>query len=816
MSQLAYSLTPRLASSLRVKENLDFMTEWKVVADGCTSIFNTKPTVEQKMDLYDKVYRLASNPCRHVPTLVRGKESEKVQSKDTVAQQALVLYYLLRELFKDHIEKKVKPQLDAANILSSYVTQWRLFHSSLGCIRQIFLYLQSHWHTLNLQSSNGTATNNNSNQFNAWFLGMQLWNDIVLAPHREQLVGQAMVIVKEDREKNDGVKSNNNTISADSVQHSHLQLLKEVLESFVRIATTSTKPLYTYQEVFELNFLSWTESHYRSVADQLLLSMMPMKMYLETVMNMLNTEMKRGERYLDRSTLPLLRRSVLSVMVDCRLDNLLPHVDGWIQNQQPNSLQLLYLLTNQSEESLQQFAHCFEKIVVTRGGAAMALVAAGNTDIQRDPSPYILAIINTNKAFDNIVSEQFEGNAHLKKALDEGCRRYLNSNALSPISSGKSAQHLARFCNLLLRPNRELQQGDNNVTLTNSVLSIFKHLEDPDVFQAAYASFLSQRLIYGQCNVDAETDMIAKLRCSSTFEFTYKWSRMLADASTIAADLRTQFDMSCATSAPFALPFEFYPLVLTSGSWPSSMSSAEKGVPPPLVPVLDRFVSFYKTCCENRRLRWAPGLSHGVVTSGSFFANNKQYDFHLTQTQLMLIHLLNSIPQPDSIVQFSDLLRCCEAVTEDDINSVQRAISPFVRFHIVTLTAPESVPLPQQGLRINYSFSYSQRKVNLIAAAQPSVQVGATQPESCPAKELVAAPPNVCIERRLTIQSAIVRIMKAKRQAGYQELVQEVCQLLKNRFVPTPQDIKSNLELLIEKEYVERSTENPTQFSYLV
>jgi cullin 1 len=72
-------------------------------------------------------------------------------------------------------------------------------------------------------------------------------------------------------------------------------------------------------------------------------------------------------------------------------------------------------------------------------------------------------------------------------------------------------------------------------------MTIFKFLEDKDVFQKFYTKSLAKRLINGMsASDDVEASMISKLKEACGYEYTKKLQRMFTDMS-ISKDLNSGF-----------------------------------------------------------------------------------------------------------------------------------------------------------------------------------------------------------------------------------------------------------------------------------
>ncbi|PIO72938.1 hypothetical protein TELCIR_05107 [Teladorsagia circumcincta] len=70
-------------------------------------------------------------------------------------------------------------------------------------------------------------------------------------------------------------------------------------------------------------------------------------------------------------------------------------------------------------------------------------------------------------------------------------------------------------------------------------------------------------------------------------------------------------------------------------------------------------------------------------------------------------------------------------------------------------------------------------------------------------------------DRKHEIEAAIVRVMKSRKVLHHNNLITEVTQQLKHRFLPNPVLIKKRIESLIERDYLARDAQDLKLYNYV-
>ena len=325
--------------------------------------------------------------------------------------------------------------------------------------------------------------------------------------------------------------------------------------------------------------------------------------------------------------------------------------------------------------------------------------------------------------------------------------------------------------------------------LTFPQMTIFQYIDDKDVFQKFYSRSLAKRLVNtSSSSDDAETSMISKLKDACGFEYTNKLQRMFQDMQ-ISKDLNLaykEFQDNAGVDRKTAIDAHYH--ILGTGFWPLVPPTTKFTPPQDIVKAYERFNTFYASKHSGRKLTWLWHLCKGEMRAGYTKSQQKvPYTFQVSTYQMAILLMYNDAK--DDIVSYDDM----EATTALDRETLNPSIAIMVKAKVLLSEPADAKPESGTSYRLNHNFKHKKLKVPLNITIKSETKAESEDTHK-----------NIEEDRKLLIQSAIVRIMKSRKKLRHQLLLQETIQQISQRFKPSVQDIKKCIDILLEKEYLER------------
>merc|ERR1719192_1347300 len=207
----------------------------------------------------------------------------------------------------------------------------------------------------------------------------------------------------------------------------------------------------------------------------------------------------------------------------------------------------------------------FETHITKQGNEAIEQLGR---DVVGDPVAYVNAILAVHRKYNALLLTAFKNDKNFVTSLDKAFANIVNNNWVTKnTSSNKSPELIARFCDQLLRKSSNNPEEAELEDTLDQVMTVFKYIEDKDVFQKFYSKMLAKRLVQQMsASDDAEASMISKLKQACGFEYTSKLQRMFQDIG-VSKELIENFRKHLEKSdSPLNVDFSIQ--VLSSGSWP--------------------------------------------------------------------------------------------------------------------------------------------------------------------------------------------------------------------------------------------------------
>uniref|UniRef100_A0A8C1ZCR5 Cullin-2 n=1 Tax=Cyprinus carpio TaxID=7962 RepID=A0A8C1ZCR5_CYPCA len=641
----------------------------------------------------------------------------------------------VRQLFKRVLESEEK-------VLVMYHRYWEEYSKGAEYMDCLYRYLNTQFIKKNklteadLQYGYG-GVDMNEPLMEIGELALDMWRKLMIEPLQPMLIGMLLKEIKNDRCGEDP----------------NQKVIHGVINSFVHVEQYKKKfPLKFYQEVFEGPFLTKTGEYYKQEASNLLQES-NCSQYMEKVLGRLKDEEVRCRKYLHPSSYAKVIHECQQRMVADHLQFLHGECQNIIRQEKRDDMANMYTLLRAVSSGLPHMIQELQVHIHDEG-----LRATSNLSQENMPTQFVESVLEVHSKFVQLINTVLNGDQHFMSALDKALTSVVNYR--EPKSICKAPELLAKYCdNLLKKSAKGMTENEVEDKLT-SFITVFKYIDDKDVFQKFYARMLAKRLIHGlSLSMDSEEAMINKLKQACGYEFTSKLHRMYTDMS-VSTDLNNKFNNFIKTQetvVDLGISFQIY--------------------------VLQVFF-FYQHCL--------------LFLSGEVKMNylSKPYVAVVTTYQMAVLLAFNN----GETVSYREL----QDSTQMNEKELQKTIKSLLDVKMISHDSQKEEIEAESTFSLIMSFTSKRTKFKITTSMQKDTPQELEQTRSA-----------VDEDRKMYLQAAIVRIMKARKVLRHNALIQEVINQSKARFNPSISMIKKCIEVLIDKQYIERSQSSADEYSYV-
>lgn len=508
--------------------------------------------------------------------------------------------------------------------------------------------------------------------------------------------------------------------------------------------------------------------------------------YLIKAEKALGEEKVRVTDYLNPASEPRIRAVVEDEILQKVQMNLLEKEGSGcsvlLANDKTDDLRRMFQIFSRLENGLVPMANIVEKFITSQGEACIekrqARLDSGEKEKNDDPE-FVKSLIDLHEKYLGVIRQTFDAHHLFQKALKNSFEEIVNSE----VGQFTNAELMSTFCDRILKSGGEKLSETEVEQSLDKIVQLFSFLTDKDLFAEIYRNQLAKRLLNQRsASDDAEKAMIAKLKVQCGTQFTSKMEGMLNDLA-IGSEQKNEFDKRMEAQDT---KLSFGVQVLTIGNWPS-YPAPEVAIPPHMSKCMELFEVWHNAKHQKRRLKWVHSLGTANVRA---IYGKKSYDLQVTTLQAVVLDVFND-GKTYGFTEIKDKLNLEDVTLKPIMHSLSCG-----KQKILTKTPAGNKINSTDTFCANAKFSCNMRKIRIPVATVESSHNKLRVEE----------------DRSVAIEAAIVRIMKARKTLAHQQLVAEVLSQLAF-FKPQPRIIKKRIEDLIDREYLERSSENSQQYN---
>ena len=521
--------------------------------------------------------------------------------------------------------------------------------------------------------------------------------------------------------------------------------------------------------------------------------------YVLIQLKFLDEEKNRQEELLNEIFLPELNAAIYEQIIGKHMENLI-YMDSGVNNMLVNNkyeeLTNLYELFKFYEESLRKVAVVFRAYIEKRGNALRE-----NKEIYKDPKKMVPQLIDLQKEINTLVKNCFKNNDILQSAKDRAFYEFMKADYYS--------KQVAFFLDYCMRAGFKGKDEASISSTLDDIIGLFKNLNTKYVFQKETEKKMSDRLIKGATlSVNNEKNFVSKLKQESDISLVNKMVGMLNDLEKNKQETE-DYRRTPSKGAPNGIKFNVQ--VISNGAWEIDNKHIIKMNWPQLFSTcMQDFESYYLRRYKEHKLIWYLNISKLEIQY--LYLQNRNISIS-TLPQVIILLALEKAGTKSTKALAKDL-ECDISIVKDAIEGLiyNKAFNPKCQNDkgvLISTTSTNQNFNDTDEFKINDKFVSIKQKFTTIPMPKKKTEEEIKNEDKTSEEDYKRY-------RDYLIQSNLTRIMKSRigQVTTHNWLVSETAKQI-DRFKAQPQQIKDNIEKLIEKNYIKRDEKNKGCYEYV-
>ena len=703
------------------------------------------------------------------------------------------LFNYQNRILKDFIEechKKIK-KLSNIQFIDAFIQKTENINFLIYWMNRIFTYLDRFY----MNSHQKCSLYKNS---------QNLYKDFFFAPFQNKVHKEINKLIKEDRKCNLEFRQKIKTVM--KIINDLDIITPKIIKENNKLVWVAEKGTENEKNDFIFGSKWYTDSfeketkHFSAEKAKNDIHNMSAPEYIASELKYLNEEKNRQKEFINKIFHEKIDKINYENLIKSnaqeigKMDTGIPYM---FKNKKTEELKQAYQLFKLYPDSLQVITEAFQPYIKQRGEEITE-----NKEISKDPKKFIPELIKLKLEMDNLVEECFDKNNSFQDTKNKGFSNFMNKPFYA-----KQLSNYTDYCLRIGFKGKSDQEVENTL---NEIIGLFKCLNTKLVFSIDANSKMSDRLIKNKTiSLNFEKKLISKLKQEQGVNYVNKMTEMMNDLDKNKNEI-DQYRNLPHRGKPNDIKFNIQ--IISQSAWEINKNLMEKIEMPKFLSFCkDDFEQYYKGRHVNQKLMWCLGLSKIDIQYLCF--KNKNISTS-TLPQYLTLYWLEKY-KTLTISKIAELLGCQKNTILTDITGLvyNPSFNPqgIKSKGLILGTFNDEKKEFKESDEIYFNNNFSFAKQKFLTIPLPIKKSSAEEKEA----EIEEAQITKKYQDNI-LQSTLTRIMKSRigQKTTHVWIINETCKQI-DLFRAQPQQIKENIEKLIEKNIMKRAENDRTCYEYI-